>query len=297
MTGGFGVSSRSLVRGHGAARDLAALTKPRITFTVVTTALVGYLAGGGPGGWPLIAALAGIALVAGGANAANMALESRTDALMNRTRHRPVPAGRVTRLEATAFSALATLTGLVLLARFSNSLAALVALLTWASYVFAYTPLKPVTSLATLVGGVPGALPPVIGWAAARGSLDPGAAVLFAILYVWQVPHFLAIAALYHEDYARAGLKVLPHDDPDGRMLPRQLVAYTVALWLVSLAPTLGGMAGWGYLGAAVVLGALFMALAVRFARRPSRAAASALFGGSIFYLLVLCLAFILDRR
>ena len=278
-------------------RDLVALTKPRITFTVVTTTLVGYLVGAGPAGWPLLAALAGTALVAGGANAANMVWEAGTDALMERTRRRPLPAGRMSRQQAALFAGLVTATGLLVLGRFNNPLTALVALATWLSYVFAYTPLKPVTSLATLVGGVPGALPPVIGWAAARNSLDPGAAVLFAILYMWQVPHFLAIAALYHEDYARAGLKVLAHDDPSGRMLPRQVVAYTLALWLVTLAPTFGGMAGTRYLVCAVVLGAFYLYLAARFAATPTRERAGPLFGGSIVYLLLLSLALILDRR
>lgn len=291
------MTSRSLPRARSVSRDLVDLTKPRITFTVVTTTLMGYVVGGGTAGWPLLAALGGTALVAGGANAANMIYETRTDALMERTRRRPLPSGRVGRGEAVLFAGLLTLTGLLLLARINNPLSSFVALATWASYVLAYTPLKPVTSLATLVGGIPGALPPVIGWAAARNSLDPGAIVLFAILYVWQVPHFLAIAALYHEDYARAGLKVLAHDDPDGRMLPRQVVAYSVALWLVTFAPSLGGMAGWWYFGSAFVLGGLFLGLAVRFARRPTRAAAGPLFGGSIVYLLLLSLALVLDRR
>lgn len=291
------MTEQSLIGSRATLRDLLELTKPRITFTVVTTTLVGYLVGGGTAGWPFLGALLGTALVAAGANAANMILEWRRDALMERTRERPLPAGRMGRTEAAVFTALATISGLVVLAEMSHPLAALVALATWAFYVLAYTPLKPITSLATLVGGIPGALPPVIGWAAARHSLDPGALVLFTILYVWQVPHFLAIAALYKDDYARAGLKVLPHDDAGGRMLPRQMVAYSVALWLVSLAPTLGGMAGWAYFGAAVLLGGAFLVLVVAFARQPSRRAAGALFGGSVLYLLLLCIALIVDRR
>lgn len=281
------------------AADFLELTKPRITFTVATTALVGYLVA--PGGRTSIGgalcAMAGTALVASSANAANMVIEWRRDALMQRTRARPIPAGRIARPAALWFVLALGVVGLSLLAWANTSLAAGVALATWAAYVLAYTPLKPVTSVATLVGGVPGALPPVIGWTAATGRLDPGAGVLFAILFLWQIPHFLAIAALYKDDYALAGLKVLPLEDPGGRVLSRQVLGHAAALVLVSLAPTFGGMAGPWYLGIAIVAGVTFLTLAARFARRLDRPSAQALFGASILYLLLLSAAMVLDRR
>jgi protoheme IX farnesyltransferase len=178
------------------------LTKPRITLLVTFTTLVGYVMGsrGGVHPVPLLLTLAGTALVASGSMTLNMLLERDTDALMHRTRGRPLPTRRLKPAEALWFGLLLTSAGLLMLALLVQPLAALVALATWASYLFAYTPLKTRTSLSTVVGAVPGALPPVIGWAAARGSLDGGAFVLFAILFLWQIPHFLAIAWIFRED-------------------------------------------------------------------------------------------------
>jgi heme o synthase len=241
-------------------------------------------------------ALLGTALVAAGASALNMLLERRTDALMLRTRNRPVAAGRLRVPEALAFGLALTLSGLGVLRFGAGALPALVALVTWASYLFAYTPLKTRTSLSTIVGAFPGALPPVIGWAAARGQIEPGAVVLFAILFLWQIPHFLAIAWIYRADYARAGFPMLPVVEPDGRSTGRQAILYCAALLPVSLAPTLVGMTGTGYFVAALALSLLFLGLTVKFARTRAVSDARRLFFGSIIYLPILWILMIAGR-
>jgi protoheme IX farnesyltransferase len=182
------------------------------------------------------------------------------------------------------------------LALLVRPLAALVALATWASYLFAYTPLKTRTSLSTIVGAFPGALPPVIGWAAARGSLDGGAFVLFAILFLWQIPHFLAIAWIFREDYARGGLPMLPVLDPAGRVTGRQAVANSLALSLVSVVPSVAGMTGKVYLFGAIALGIGLTAVAVHAAVTRTTAAARALFLASILYLSLLLALLMLGR-
>lgn len=267
--------------------DWLELTKPRITMMVVFTALVGFVtaASGSPWTGLLLAALVGTGLVAGGASAINQVLERDTDALMHRTRTRPIPAGRIRAGEASLFGALLTVAGLALLATLAGSLAALVALSTWASYLFLYTPLKRRSHLATLVGAVPGALPPVIGWAAASGRLEPGAFILFAIVFLWQIPHFLAIAWLYRDDYERGGLKVLPVIDREGRLTGRQAVLHSVALLVVSLAPVAAGLGGPLYLAGALVLGVGLTAAALQLARVRSLVAARYLFLASVLYL------------
>ncbi|MEE8217874.1 MAG: heme o synthase, partial [Vicinamibacteria bacterium] len=201
-----------------AARDWLALTKPRITTLVIFTTLVGFVTSSPDPVpvLPLLWALVGTGCVAAGASVLNQVIERRTDALMLRTRTRPLPAGRMTPRDATLFGALLSVIGLGMLLWGSGPLAAAVAVATLVSYLAVYTPLKRRTPLATLVGAVPGALPPVIGWAAAQGSLDGGAFVLFAILFLWQIPHFLAIAWLYRDDYARGGLPMLPVVDREG---------------------------------------------------------------------------------
>jgi heme o synthase len=285
------VSSSAIATPRSAAADYLELTKPRITLMVVLTALVGFVMAS-PGGVSLpglAAASLGTALVAAGASALNMLLERRTDALMMRTRNRPLPAGRLRALEALAWGLLLTSAGLVVLFWWSGPLATAVAWVTWASYLFLYTPLKTRTSLSTLVGALPGALPPVIGWAAARGQLEPGAFVLFAILFLWQIPHFLAIAWIYREDYARGGLPMLPVLDPAGVITGRQAVAHSLALLLVSLTPAAARMAGLTYLVGAIVLGLLLTGVAVWAAVVRSLAAARALFLASVLYLAALC--------
>ena len=292
------MSSQVLAGRRSATADYVELTKPRITVMVALTALVGYVMGsvGAVAGSGLLPALLGTGLVAAGASVLNMVLERRTDALMERTRLRPLPAGRIRPVEAAAWGLALTGTGLAVLAWLSGVLAAGVASLTWASYLFLYTPLKTRTSLATVVGAFPGALPPVIGWAAARGTLEPGAFVLFAILFLWQIPHFLAIASLYRDDYARAGFPMLPVLDPDGRVTGRQALANSIALLLVSLSPVAGRMAGGLYLGGALALGLAFTGLAAWAAVVRTPAAFRRLFLGSVLYLAALCILLIADR-
>jgi protoheme IX farnesyltransferase len=292
------VSTSALVAPRSAAADYLELTKPRITFMVVLTALVGFVMAS-PGGLvvpALLACSAGTALVAAGASALNMVLERRTDALMLRTRTRPIPAGRLRAAEGVAWGASLTLAGLLLLFWRSGPLAAAVAATTWTSYLFLYTPLKTRTSLSTLVGAFPGALPPVIGWAAARGQLEPGAFVLFAILFLWQIPHFLAIAWIYREDYARGGLPMLPVLDPQGAITGRQAVAHSVALLLVSLSPVAANMAGRVYLVGALVLGLALTAVAIRAAVLRTLPAARSLFLASVLYLAALCALLVINR-
>jgi protoheme IX farnesyltransferase len=292
------VSSPALAAARSPAADFLELTKPRITFMVVLTALVGFVMGSvGPvRGSALIPALVGTGLVAAGASVLNMVLERRTDALMLRTRTRPLAAGRLGVLEAIGWGLALTGSGLALLFRLSGPLPAAVAAVTWGSYLFLYTPLKTKTSLATIVGAFPGALPPVIGWAAARGTLEPGAFVLFAILFLWQIPHFLAIASLYRDDYARAGLPMLPVLDPEGRITGRQALANSMALLVVSLTPTAGGMAGTAYFIGALCLGVAFAGLAAWAALVRTRVASRRLFLGSLVYLAALCAFLLADR-
>ncbi len=272
---------------RASAADWLELTKPRITLMVVFTALVGFVTATSASPWTalLLAALVGTGLVAAGASALNQVMERDTDALMQRTRNRPVPAGRIRPVEASLFALLLTLAGLVLLAARCGATAALVAFSTWASYVFLYTPLKRRSHLATLVGAVPGALPPVIGWAAASGSLEPGAFILFAIMFLWQIPHFLAIAWIYRDDYERGGLKVLPVIDREGILTGRQAVLHSVALLVVSLAPVAAGLGGAFYLAGALVLGVGLTLASLRLARARTLGAARFLFLASVLYL------------
>jgi protoheme IX farnesyltransferase len=238
----------------------------------------------------------GTALVASGASAFNQILERDADALMRRTRMRPLPDGRLAAAEAFAFATLLSVAGLIVLAAGVNRLAAAVALATLASYAAIYTPLKRHTSFATVIGAIPGALPPVIGWAAAENSLSQGAWVLFAIVFLWQLPHFLAIAWMYRDDYARAGFPMLPVIEPDGRSTSRQAVVYTAALVPVALAPTLVGMSGATYFAGALVLTVLFLLMSLRFAWTRAAQDARRLFFSSIVYLPILWVLMIADR-
>jgi len=281
------MDASALPLARASAADWLELTKPRITLLVVFTALVGFVTASPGPRWSslLAAALVGTGLVAAGASTLNQVLERATDALMNRTRNRPIPAGRIRPVEATLFGLLLTAAGLALLGALGGALPALVAFATWASYLFLYTPLKRRTHLATLVGAVPGALPPVIGWAAASGRLEPGAFILFAIVFLWQIPHFLAIAWLYREDYERGGIQVLPVIDREGVLTGRQAVLHSVALLVVSLAPVAAGLGGTLYLAGAVVLGVALTLASLRLARARDLGAARFLFLASVLYL------------
>ena len=280
------------------AGDFLQLAKPRLNALVIATTLGGfYIAGGRTGDFALLFhTLVGTALVAAGSSAFNQYYERVTDGLMRRTRLRPLPDGRLQPLDAAVFAAGLTLIGLVQLALGTNYVAAGVALVTLVSYIAVYTPLKRRTPFATVVGAIPGALPPLIGWAAVRGTLEPVSWALFAIGFCWQLPHFLAIAWLYREEYARAGLPMLPVVEPDGRSTGRQAVAYAAALLPVSLAPTAFGLAGPMYFAAAFVLSSAFLALAVRFAATRSTPSARWLFFGSILYLPLLWAWMIVDK-
>ena len=267
--------------------DFLALTKPRLNSLVVATAGVGYYLGaaGGPDLAVALHVLVGSALVAGGAAAFNQVAERDLDEVMQRTRLRPMAAGRITPLEGRLFAVTLSVAGLVELALRVNAMTAAVALATLVSYAAVYTPLKRRTPWATLVGAVPGALPPVIGWTAARGALTAEAWILFGIVFLWQLPHFHALSWLYRDDFARAGLPLVATRDPDGRQTALQALLFAAALVPLSLMPTLVGMTGPHHVAVAGVLGALFLTLAVRFLMQRSEARARALFLGSLVYL------------
>jgi protoheme IX farnesyltransferase len=278
--------------------DYLELVRLRVSLLVLFTVAAGaFLAGGtaiDPG--QLIHVLLGTALVAAGASALNQLLERHSDALMERTENRPLPAGRLSAVEVLAIGTLLAVAGLIYLAvALRQPLAALVAGFTFVSYVFLYTPLKRKTPLNTLVGAVPGALPPVIGWTAVRGTLDREALALFLIVFLWQVPHFLAIAWIYREQYARAGLVMLPVLDADGTRTARQMTRYCLALVPVSLIPALFGMAGPMYVVAALLLGAGFLRSCRAFGKDSSVPQAKRVLRASLVYLPLLFLLLILD--
>ena len=270
--------------------DFLTLTKPRLNFLVLLTTLAAYSLGSRPTStiMELLHTLLGTALVAGGASALNQVWERDTDRLMRRTRRRPMPDLRLTPRAATIFGLALTVVGAVELGVFVNTLSSIVALLTSASYVLFYTPLKVRTSLSTVAGALPGALPAVIGWTAATNTLSIEAWVLFAIVFMWQMPHFLAIAWMYRDEYANAGIRLLPVIEPDGRSTGRQAVLYASALLPVSLMPSVVGLAGAWYFAGALTLGVVLMLLAVEFSSTRTVAAARRLFLGSILYLPIL---------
>jgi heme o synthase len=280
------------------AADFLELTKPRVVLMVLITAFVGFYVGSEtvPNYLRLLQTLFGTALAAGGTLALNQYLERDIDALMERTRRRPVPDGRVQPVEALWFGVLVTLAGLVYLAIAVNFISASVTALITVCYLLLYTPMKPRSSLCMLVGAVPGALPPVVGWAAARGDFDIAAWVLFAIMFLWQVPHTLAIARLYREDYAKAGIQFLPVIDPDGNSTNRQIVSHCAALLVVSLLPTLLGSAGQIYFAVAFLLGIGFLASGIRLAMESTLGRARRLLYASLIYLPALLLVMALDR-
>jgi len=235
--------------------DFLSLTKPRLNLLVVATSAAGYYLGAvaRPDLIAMGETVIGTAMVAGGAAALNQVYERDTDALMRRTRMRPLPDGRLSTGEATLFGIALAGAGLAVLAACANLLATILALATLLTYILWYTPLKRRSPAATLVGAVPGALPPLIGWAASRGDLSVGGLALFAIVFLWQIPHFMAIAWLYREDYGRAGFPMLPVIDPDGARAGLQAVIYAVLLILASVIPTLVGLSGLPYLMFAIV--------------------------------------------
>lgn len=264
---------------------------------VLVSSAAGFVIGsnGRPDALLLLVTLLGIGLVAGGSSALNQLLERDIDSLMERTKGRPLPTGRVTPGAAVAFAAMISLVGIVLLALIVNPLTALLAAIAFLSYVLLYTPLKRVSSLSTLVGAVPGALPIMGGWSAARGELGPGAWALFGILFFWQLPHFLALAWLFREDYRRGGLKMLGVTDPTGHQTRSQAVLYALALIPASLLPALLGLSGPLYAFVALSLGLGYLAAAVRFWLRADSPTARGLFRTSLVYLPLLLILLSFD--
>jgi protoheme IX farnesyltransferase len=281
-----------------ALTNYVALTKPRLNLLVVATSAAGYYLGGTslPAALPLLVAVGGTALVAAGAAVLNQVYERDTDALMRRTRTRPLPDGRVSPDDARSFGLALALGGVGMLAIGANLLAAALSVATLVVYLIVYTPLKRRSSLATLVGAVPGALPPLIGWAASHGSLSIGGWSLFAIVFLWQIPHFMAIAWLHRDDYRQAGFPILPVIEPDGRRTGRHSLMYAGALVPVSLVPALVGVSGTTYFGIASLLGLTMLWLAWRFCMARTETTARALFYGSIIYLPLLWVAMILNH-
>ena len=291
-------TAAALTQSNARSRDFVALAKPRLNLLVVASTLVGYAMAPGP---PLsllaiCGLLLGTGLVAGGASAFNQVLERDLDALMRRTRTRPLADQRLQPQEGLLFGTAITLAGLLMIVAASNMLAAGVALATLLSYAVVYTPLKRKTSFATVIGAIPGALPPIIGWAAVQGELPAEPWILFGIMFLWQLPHFLAIAWMYRDDYARAGFAMLPVIEPDGRSTGRQAVVYAAALVPLSLAPSLVHMTGEIYFAAALGLGLVFLWLTLRFAQTRSAADARRVFFASIVYLPVLWIVMIANK-
>jgi protoheme IX farnesyltransferase len=274
------------------------LTKPRITFLIALTSAAGFaLASRGSIDYiSLTSALFGIALLSSGIATLNQYLERDLDALMRRTAGRPLPSGKLLPWEALAFGIGLTALAEIYLLVLVNPLSALLGLTVIAGYLFGYTPLKTRTSLSTMVGAFPGAVPPLIGWTAARGTLDLEGWVLFAILFLWQFPHFLAIAWMYREDYSRAGILMLPVIEPEGRVTAQQIVVYTLMLIPISLLPAVLGMSGKVYLYGAIILGLAFLYSSIRAAFSLSRQQARRLLLASVLYLPLLFVLMVLDR-
>lgn len=298
MSLGFQTVDVAVSGGYRRALDFLELTKPRVTLMVLVTTFVGFYLGSEavPASLRLIQTLIGTALAGGGTLALNQFMEREADALMKRTRCRPLPDGRLQPGEALVFGVVLTAAGLALLALAVNLLSALVTATIVASYLFVYTPLKQRSPLCSLVGAVPGALPPVIGWAAARGTIGLEAWVLFAVLFLWQIPHTLAIARLYRDDFARAGIRFLPVIEPEGGSTGRQVISHSLALLAASLLPTLLGIAGPLYFLTAFLLGIGFLFFGVALALSQSLTAARRLVLASIIYLPVLLVVMALDR-
>jgi protoheme IX farnesyltransferase len=288
-------------------RDYISLTKPRITWLILMSTGVGYFFGlrrfglrevsfGQIDWWALLHTIIGTGLIASGTAALNQWYERDADAKMRRTSDRPLPAGRLDARRAMAFGAVLAIAGFAELAWFVNLLSGVLGVATLVSYLFLYTPLKQRSWLSTTVGAFPGAMPPMIGFAAASGTLTAQAWVLFAILFLWQFPHFYAIAWMYRDDYARAGIRMLPVVEPDGHSTARQIVLFASLLIPVSLAPGLLGMSGKIYLLGALALGIWFLYSGVRVATERSILRARGVLLVSVFYLPLLYGLMLLDR-
>lgn len=276
----------------------ADLVKARLTFLVLLTTLVGfYLGWRGPMNyWLMLHTVLGTALVASGAAALNQLLERDHDAKMRRTANRPLPSGRLQPATVMIFGGVCAVAGIIYLALLVNPLTSVIGAVSLVSYLFIYTPLKRVTWLNTAIGAIPGALPPLMGWTAAHGELSRGGWALFAILFFWQLPHFLAIAWIYREEYAKAGFVMLPVIDPEGERTARQAVSHTLGLLPISLCPFLFHLTGPIYLLGALALGLAFVWFAMQFARELTVARARQLFYVSITYLPLLLILMVWDK-
>ncbi|MCK6455260.1 MAG: heme o synthase [Phycisphaerae bacterium] len=285
--GGAVSLTASLAAAGSRIADFIEMTKPRIAALVLITTAVGYALGARStvALLDVLHVVLGTALAAAGANALNQVLEWRFDALMRRTAVRPIPSGRVEPIEGLLFGLLCAASGIAYLAVFSNHLAALATGVCVVSYVLLYTPLKRVSPWCTVVGAVPGALPPVIGWSAARGTIEAEIAVVFAIMFVWQIPHFWSIAWMYRHEYGAAGFAMLSVVDQDGRRTSRQVVVLSIVLVGLSVLPWCFATTGSAYLVGALLLGSMFVAAGAHFALRPTHATARQLLRVSIIYL------------
>ena len=301
------VLEASAVPGRRLARSTALfdyweLTKPEINFLIAITAAAGFWLGSPtalahfPWG-PFLHTLLGTILVASGAATLNQLIELQYDAQMRRTARRPLASGRLAPSHALRFGVLLSVFGVLYLGTTTNALSTLLAALTLLSYLFLYTPLKRITPLCTLVGAIPGATPPLIGWAAARGHLDPAAWVLFAIVFLWQFPHFMSIAWMYREDYARAGYLVLPLEENRNRFVILQAVVAPAILLLVGLIPTITRLSGLAYFGGALAIGGIFLYYGLRFAIHRTNGAARQLLLASILYLPAVLALLVLNKK
>ena len=290
---------------NGALRvigDYWALTKPEVNFLILITTFAGFYLASTPGPdgiliFPIIRTVLGTLLVASGAGALNQFIERTFDAQMRRTARRPLASGRIECSYALWFGISLSLAGTAYLGVAVNVLASLLALATLLAYLFLYTPLKRKTPLCTLIGAFPGAVPPLIGWAAARGRLDPEAWVLYAMVFLWQFPHFMAIAWMYREDYTRAGYLVLPLGEQRDRFVIWQSLAVSLALIPLSLIPTIIGESGLIYSIGALILGSIFAYYSGRFAFRRSNVAARQLLAASIVYLPAVFTLMVLNKK
>lgn len=280
-------------------RDYLELTKPRITMLILICSAVGYLFGCRTSFHfvTLVQVLLGTALMASGTSALNQWYEADSDARMRRTRERPIPAGRMKRSHGFVFGILLSAAGFAELWLGANALAAALGLFTLLSYLLVYTPLKQRSPVCTTVGALPGAMPPLIGYAAASGGLNAAALALFLILFVWQFPHFYAIAWMYRDDYARGGIQMLPVIEPDGHSTADRILACSTLLIPISLLPSVLGMAGPFYATVAVVAGLGFLSIGVRLERERTLACARRVLLGSVVYLPLLLATMVVDRR
>jgi protoheme IX farnesyltransferase len=280
------------------AANYAELVKARLTFLVLLTTAAGYyLAASSPvNGREFFHVVFGTAAAAAGAAALNQWWERRVDALMERTKSRPIPGGRMSPLEALIAGSVLAVFGVIYLALTCNTLTAVLAALTIAIYIFAYTPLKRVSTFNTLVGAVPGALPPLIGWAAARGRIDPGAWSLFAIMMLWQLPHFFAISWMCRADYARAGFQMISNDDESGGRSASQSVLFAMLLLAMGGLPAFVGVVSAVYVPVELILGGFYVVMSLRFLNQRTPAAAKRLFLASIIYLPLLLAALVVTK-